>query len=39
LVEKAVGALDEAGAELSALMAELRTAAEKDSAAESPLTP
>jgi two-component system CheB/CheR fusion protein len=39
LVEKAVGALDEAGAELSALMEELRTAAQKDSAAESPLTP
>jgi two-component system CheB/CheR fusion protein len=35
LVEKAVGALDEAGAELSALMEELRTAAQKDSAAES----
>jgi two-component system CheB/CheR fusion protein len=39
LVEKAVGALDEAGAELSALMAELRTAAEKDSAAKSPPEP
>jgi CheY-like chemotaxis protein len=39
LVEKAVGALDEAGAELSALMEELRTAAQKDSAAESSLTP
>lgn len=39
LVEKAVGALDEAGAELSALMEELRTSAEKDSAAKIPLKP
>lgn len=39
LVEKAVGALDEAGAELSALMKELRTSVEKDSAAKSSLKP